>query len=337
MRSTFIVVGAIALMVNAPAQPSMLASYQELVASYRDSPNPAIDRLLTVPEPDLNAAIDRAARSPSSGGWPAADLVAAAMLHTDAAVHLIEHPPGPVVDHLNRAEMLAHAASDRAPEYEWFEREWTSAAVTLLGLAGHATDAGEVTNREAARRGPGWDAFVHGLDAEDRAVRAQIYTPGPRAGGNMAKAGFAGAQKLFEEALHRSPHLLDAAVHLGRMEMVDDREDRASAAFAKAAASTRRSTVYLAALFAGSIEERRNRLDAAESGYRHALLMVPRSQAARLALAQVLGRTGRSAEARQVLDEQLQRAAASPIIDPWWVYWRHGKAGVAALRAEIVK
>jgi len=119
--------------------------------------------------------------------------------------------------------------------------------------------------------------------------------------------------------------------------MVDDREDRASAAFAKAAASTRPSTVYLAILFSGAIAERRNAFDEAEGYYRRALVVAPRGQAARLALAQVLGRTGHGAEAGRLVDEQLQRAAAVPIIDPWWVYWRHGKAGVAALRAEIVK
>src|SRR6185436_4693998 len=132
-----------------------------------------------------------------------------------------------------------------------------------------------------------------------------------------------GAKKAFDEALRRSPHLLEAAVHLGRLEMVDDREDRASAAFTKAAASTRPSTVYLATLFAGAIAERRNAFDEAESHYRRALLVSPRSQAARLALAEVLGRTGRSVEARRVVDEQLQRAAVTPIVDPWWVYWRH--------------
>jgi tetratricopeptide (TPR) repeat protein len=331
------VLAAAAILALSVAQIPSTANYRALVAAYRESPDAAIDRILAIPERDLGAAIEAAARPQSNGGWPAADLVAAAMLHTDAAVHLIEHPPGPAVDHLNRAETLADAASDRSPEYEWFEREWTSIAVTLLNQTGSVTRASEVARRVAARRSPGWDVFVRALDAEDRAVRAQLYTPGPRADGNMAKEGFGGAKKLFEEALRRSPQLLDAAVHLGRMEMVDDREDRASAAFVKAAASTRRSTAYLAKLFAGAMAERRNAFGDAEAHYRRALVVAPGSQAARLALAQVLVRTGRSLEARQVVDEQLQRAAAIPIIDPWWVYWRHGKAGVAALRAEIVK
>jgi hypothetical protein len=157
-RSILIAIGGLALVVNAPPQSSAHRTYREVVGAYRRSPNVAIDRVLTFTEAELAAAIDDVTRGQSNSGWPASDLVAAAMLHTGAAVRLIEHPPGPAVDHLNRAETPAYAASDRSPEYAWFEREWSSIAIMLFDLAGSAIRASEVAERAAIRRGQGWDA-----------------------------------------------------------------------------------------------------------------------------------------------------------------------------------
>ncbi len=79
------------------------------------------------------------------------------------------------------------------------------------------------------------------------------------------------------------------------------------------------SIAYLARLFLGSLKERDGHFDEAEALYRDAGRRVPYGQAAPLALAQLLSRTGRDAEARETLAENVLRRG-SPVVEPMWAY-----------------
>jgi tetratricopeptide (TPR) repeat protein len=118
--------------------------------------------------------------------------------------------------------------------------------------------------------------------------------------------------------LQQDPSLHAAALHLGRIRMLQGQRLEAATLFRSALASVDPSVAYLAALFLGSLEEREERFGEAEAFYRDAVRRVPYGQAAPLALAQLLSRTGREVEARQVLAARLQTRTV--IVEPMWAY-----------------
>ena len=78
------------------------------------------------------------------------------------------------------------------------------------------------------------------------------------------------------------------------------------------------AVAYLAELFLGSIHERNGELDAAEKLYRSAVRRIPWGQSAPLALAELLSRAGREAEARSAVGEHFQSIGAGTIVEPLW-------------------
>jgi tetratricopeptide (TPR) repeat protein len=165
--------------------------------------------------------------------------------------------------------------------------------------------------------------FVRGLGLEYRGAReGRILAPGESATfsrGDGREVYFVPAAAAFSEALKEDPELLAAALHLGRLRMLDGHRDEAAALFRSALADADPSVAYLGALFLGSLEERAERFDDAERLYRDALTRVPYGQSAPLALAELLSRTGREAEARKALADRLLRVDAS-VIEPLWTY-----------------
>jgi predicted Zn-dependent protease len=95
--------------------------------------------------------------------------------------------------------------------------------------------------------------------------------------------------------------------------------------------------IYLAHYFAGQASERLDRSPAAVTHYRRALAAMPRAQAASVALASLLFRTGERAEASSVIQAML--ADGSVAVDPWRGYAdaddRFWPQLIAALRREI--
>jgi tetratricopeptide (TPR) repeat protein len=148
--------------------------------------------------------------------------------------------------------------------------------------------------------------------------------------------GLPAAATFFRSALEHEPAMLDAALHLGRVEMLMNHEEPAAALFARAAASTRPSTVYLAELFAGSIDERRGHFAEAETHYRRAAQVFSPGQASVLALAELLGRTGRAHESSLAIDGLLDRRTRGVVLEPWWTYDRRERVpDLRYLRADV--
>ena len=73
--------------------------------------------------------------------------------------------------------------------------------------------------------------------------------------------------------------------------------------------------IFLASYFSGQIYERQPSLTLAEQSYRTAVAAVPHAQSATLALAAILARDERRAEAQQLVREMLQARPAP--VDPW--------------------
>jgi tetratricopeptide (TPR) repeat protein len=302
--------------------------YRSILAAYRESPNPAIERMLVLPAGALDEAITLAARAEASGGWPARDLLTATMMHGDAAGYFFLHGGGPALEHFTRAERLLDVLVDRSPAYRWFDREWCGAMMDAF----RQTAAGPlVAERVRKRPNPAWDHFVEGVGLERQSGEHGSF--GPAAVPLLTWLN--SARDRFTRALTDDPQLLDAALHLGRVEMLSGRDDRAESLFDRAASSSRPSTIYLAELFAGSLDERRAQYYGAETKYRHALAVFPPAQAAPLSLAQLFERTGRGVEGREVIDEMLDRAGRERLTDPWSKYFIPGHVGLELLRAEV--
>jgi hypothetical protein len=331
---------AAVLIATAPAraaQHGAEAIYRAAVVEYRRDPNPAIERVLALSEKDLGPVVSAAARR---GGWPPADLLTAAMLHTDAGFYFAVRGEGPGLTHLTHANDLIAAALDRSPAYEWFDRDWIKIVTKALADYNRVTWSLALGQRRAIR-GPmttsvdrvrAWGKFDEGVEmerlgCEKLALANRIGTEG---------WGLPAAAALFRTALEHEPGMLDAALHLGRVEMLMNHEESAAALFARAVASTRPSTVYLAELLAGSIDERRERFIEAEAHYRRAAQVFPLGQASVLALAEVLGRTGRAQESSVAIDGLLDRRTRGVVLEPWWTYDRRERVpDLRYLRADV--
>jgi tetratricopeptide (TPR) repeat protein len=125
-------------------------------------------------------------------------------------------------------------------------------------------------------------------------------------------------------------------LHLGRVLSVRFEEEEALALLGEVARSKEDATAYLAHLFAAGALQRLGRLDEAGVAYREAIRKWPAAPAAYYGLSEVLQRTGKGEEARQLL---VQVLAIDQPDDPFWRY-QFDDSGEAderldALRSEV--
>jgi tetratricopeptide (TPR) repeat protein len=320
------------LLLAAPAssrqQPN--ATYRDIVASFRQTPNTAIEQMLALPMAAIDDGIAQALRPESAGGWPTRDLLAAAMLHSEPAAYFLTHDDRQAVDQLVRAQRLVTGGLARSESYRWFEREWYAAMFELL-----RNTPGRVIIDWPAEAQPfvWWEPYVDAVASERRTAENANFRISLDTVSAVPLLNRLRSELI--KVLESNPLFLDAALHLGRIEMLLGRDDRAAQQFALAATATRPSTVCLAELFAGALRERRGQFAEAETNYRHALAAFPGAQSAPLALSQLLDRTGRNVEARAVIDRMLDRAAASEVAEPWSIYLLSGHVGLTFLRMEV--
>jgi tetratricopeptide (TPR) repeat protein len=116
--------------------------------------------------------------------------------------------------------------------------------------------------------------------------------------------------------------------------------DAALEAFEQVDARTRDPyVVYLARYFSAQLFEQQRKLEDAEAAYRGAVAAVPHAQSATVALASLLFRDGRRAEAQKLIADML--AAEPRPVDPWRTYIhaddRFWPQLIARLRQEILK
>ena len=145
------------------------------------------------------------------------------------------------------------------------------------------------------------------------------------------------AADSFENALRIDPSLHVAALHLGRIRLLQGSLDEARQKFDVATRSTLASERYLALLYLGAMAEQRADVESAEARFRAAAVEFRWGQSAPMALARLLGHVSREAEARNAIVALLTRRART--IDPLWTYLakpgRESMSILELLRTEI--
>jgi tetratricopeptide (TPR) repeat protein len=340
------VAGAI-VVLGLPATAAAQADpYREAVRRYRLSPNDGVERMLALPDAARQAAIERVLSDPTA--WPWEDVAAAAMMHTDAGLYFLSQKQ-PGMPQLVDAERLLAGALVTLPGHDAFVRRWFTTVQSSVDRIGDGTNAKWFAQKykdrfkDIPQRGRALEAYHRGVLAEfDGCQKGEFLTITglTESGGNLVQRYFVPAARELTAALALAPDLLEAALHLGRIRMLEGRQAEASALFERASASTSPSVSYLAALFMGAYAERASQWDDAERRYRAAIARFPAGQSGPLALAQLLDRRGRTADGAQVLGGMLARPAGR-LIDPWWVYFDEAGAEnplrIRMMRAEVLK
>ena len=307
-----------------PEQATQTApTYRSLVDGYRRIGTTEIEQTLNAPRDATEAAVD-AALSPASG-WTWEDLRGAAMLHTDVALRALASRDGAATEfHLTAARRLLERTESLSPPQKDFVWRWYMARASQDQIPrrfGHRETARQRTPKsDGGSRPPTGPPPTFATSRPEHSISAvsnssgrartkfaspASWQPSPLQSNQLQGTWLTAATALVE-ALKQDPSLHAAALHLGRIRMLQGQRLEAATLFRSALASVDPSVAYLAALFLGSLEEREERFGEAEALYRDAVRRVPYGQAAPLALAQLLSRTGREAEAREVLAARLQ-------------------------------
>jgi tetratricopeptide (TPR) repeat protein len=339
------------LSAQSPTSMETTAGYWGIVESYRRQDPAAVARLNAVDRPDIVMSVARAAAPDLRGGTvPDADVLAAVMLHTDAALDAaVRHQSVDLAFHLDQATKLLDAALRSSAPRTGFARRWYSVVQGMLHAFG-ATEESDALRSRAADRVPVTDAegrarqaFERGLDMElrgalegplsrsDRRLRQGTLDP-------AAQQWFSLARSEYVQALSADAHCAEAALHLGRIHILAGRPDLAVEPLTRAADGGDVPVRYLALLLLGSIAEEMTRFDEAEGRYRAAMDTFRWGQSAPFALAQVLDRSGRHGDARDVMATHLGQSRAS-VVEPLWIYLSTPdeslKANLDELRAEV--
>ncbi len=152
------------------------------------------------------------------------------------------------------------------------------------------------------------------------------------------QAWLADAAKWLSRAAELEPGNDDTLLHLGRVRALRFDETEALTTLGGVLERTPSDdTAYLAGIFIGAVHDRRDRLDDAAAAYRAALERVPGGHAGRIGLADVLRRSGRLDEARQLLLALVTEGSERAQEPLWWYILEPpgiADARVEALRAE---
>ncbi len=332
--------------LSATAQPPVdAAAYRQLIDEYRAG-RPAADgdisRLTRDP-----SIVDRVAEPTS--GWSAMDLTAAAMLHTDVSLLLVKKALQPDASaHIDAATTLLRAAVDRSSGQSEFARRWRGTVAGLL----HAFGAPEIASKlnaygmkwlpESERQLRALAAVEMGITAEiQAAVAGPLSGPQPRRTPVVppdARRELRVAARHFEGAVSADPSCAEAALHLGRVRLLDGRDAEAERSLRVASGADTLPVRYLAMMFLGAIAERQARYDDAAKQYRAALDTFRWGQAAPLALSHVLMRSGREQEARETLEAHFTTTRGRTV-EPLWTYLANPATDLGPsldqLRAEV--
>jgi len=324
------------MMCTLLAREAVSSEYRSLAALYRTAPDEAVSRVLQLPQAAHEKDVADAASVASD--WPWDDLAPAAMLETDAALTHLHHDETAAVPYVEAAGRLLSRGLQTAPGQVAFVMRWYRGVAAVLRVNGALTLAQAIDRRR-------WDLtmrqplFGRALDVLASGIASE-YTgcvQGDAVAGDPPQ--FASAARDLTEALTIDPALLDAALHLGRIRMLEGDASGAARLFASAASSPSRSTAYLARLFLGSVSEAASDWDEAERHYRDAHSILPAGQAAALSLAALLDRRGLLAESASTIGAMLDGTGVRQIADPWSAYFgglgRDPDVILRALRAEV--
>lgn len=287
--------------------------------------------------------------------WEPAFLRAAAMMHTDVALRLLQRAETDQA--LLHADAAGALLTKTTSHGDAFAGRWCLAIARLLRSSNLFPPA-ERFLESCRQRWPqnpvvlsesGALEEVLAVDATVPVVIELVDTGGRLptipAGGTAAppvarrdvealvrrRAGHLDrAARWLQQSLDVDPSDAGARLRLGRVQTLRNQHDAALTLLQGAAASEDQGVAYLARLFTGALHERRGRFEAAADAYRAAIERAPSSHAAYVALSAVLRRLGQGDAARATLSRAVDGTLRNRR-DPWWSYL-HEAAGVSLAR-----
>jgi len=292
-----------------------------LVDAYRRNGRPEVAQLMSQPRPAVQSTADAALSDPA---WKWDELRAAAMLYAEAAVEAQRKKDSGAADfYLTIGQKFIERTYSVERTQASFAARWYGTVAQLVDLYGGRGLAKRLADYAQSKwpQSSAQASLRRGLQLEARGARdGAVLEPGQSTvfkGVELQSTWFVPAAEAFGDAIKGDPGRGAAAVHLGRLRMLERKRDEAAALFRTALDDDEPAVAYMAALFLGSLEEREEHYDAAEKLYRQAIARFPYGQSAPLALAELLSRSGRAADASAAL------AVLRPgfrAIEPLWVY-----------------
>ena len=352
MRATATVLLTFFLLIAAGRNVSAQVTYRQIVDRYRTSPNDGVELMLALSESSRQEAIQQAVSASGADAWSWEELAGAGMMHTDAAFYFLARKQ-PGIGQLTDAErLIARGLTTRAGHWDFGDRWYRTVQAVLKGYGDTAnaqlffkrfTDLYLARFKETPQRIRALDAYHRGVMNEyDGCQKGEFLTITglTESGGNLISRYFVPAGRELEGALTLDPELLGAALHLGRVRLLENREADAVKYLQQAADAPSRPIGYLAKLFLGAIAERASKWDEAEAAYRGAVKLFPTAQSGIVALTQFLDRRGRPADAAALIQSMLA-PTTSRTVDPWWLYFEEAGAEnslkIGLMRAEVLK
>ena len=358
-------VGAAQTLILPPQERAKrdLKLYHGLILDYRAGRNAAVQELSSWEQGRILSVLPLIETADDDvRPWEKVRFKAAAMMHTDAALLLIDsaEPSGAALAQLDAASRVLAKAG---PDIREYTIGWHVAVARFLRDRDHLAFAEQLL-AVARERLPDSPALLYetGTLQELLATDTSLPRATPsrqvlplRDDTSVEAAGPVTAEMVrrlerrrvlylnasarwLRESIDRDPSSAPAHLHLGRVQALRNETADALRWLQQARASGDGDTAYLAALFIGALYERQQRVEEAEKAYRDAIGRQPLSQAPYVALSGILQRTGRGDEARAVL-RRMTESAADDRREPWWWYYLEPRDAVAArlerLRREV--
>ena len=317
-----------------------LKRYHALGDAYWKGDDGSIEQLLTLDRKRLSRIV-AAAQTPIDvfQHWPESRIKAAAMLHTDAAFRLLDAEPE---DFSFQIELASRVLQLGGAGLHRFARSWYMAVSRSLRDRAQLFLAEGLLER--GRRHVPHDAVIlyeSGVLQEQIATYAAFITvtvtevprsrmpggplqtsdsrPGPSAYQEEQRRALEGAALWLGQSLQADPSSELAQLHYGRVQALRGRDGEAGRLLRPLGESADPEVSYLAAMFLAALHQRRSRFAEAEALYRATIEKHPLSQAAYVALSELLHTRGRGDDARTVLVELLRKPALERT-DAWWWY-----------------
>ena len=301
-----------------PAGP---AAYRQLVDDYRHQSATSLQRASALTEAEIRSFLDDVLNpAGESATWTGADLLAAAMLHTDVCLWFLRSGGETAAfAHLAAAIRLVEVAAARDRSSRALANVWYRNVPALLNKSGAPAWGAALGKRSepVLPSSEGYAAFARGLGLEIVACQVDAGVP-PSGFGMRLSTPLHAAAGFYEDALRRDGSLHEAALHLGRSRLMLGNLADARRWLEAATQSPLASDRYLAFLYPGIDGGTGRPLRPGEARYRAAMSTFAWGQSGPLALAHLLSRTDREAESRAVTKRMLEQRG--PKADPLWTY-----------------
>ncbi|MGE0866043.1 MAG: hypothetical protein AB7P34_19245 [Vicinamibacterales bacterium] len=265
-----------------------------------------------------------------------AALETAAVLQLEFGMLSVTAAPGLASQHLDLGfevlrRLRARAATPglvSSEEAATFAERWHVAAVSVFLYANDLARAGPFIDRGLEMVPASRDLrLMAALAGELRGLavgvddRSGILTRGSRAQVERNR-WLQWAENAYRRLLADQPAFTRARVRLGRVLWLLGKRDGALVELERARTDASEPLQqYLALMFLGALHDEKREYDAARTAYEHAMILVPVSQAATVALGHLDVMAGRPDRAQ----ERARAFLAKPSVpDPWWTYENGG-------------